>query len=208
MHMKTILVHGTGHRADRWNQTVCLMDEKLDIVCPDLNTLLHHQETSYANLYSAFSGYCRSFNDSLCICGLSLGGVLALDFALEYPDQVKKLVLIGTPHKVPKLLFHLQNLVFHFLPRSIFKNMAFDKKETLSLTKSMVDINFENRIYDFSIPTILLYGDQDKTNIKSVQYFNDHMTNTKQIILSNTGHIVNEENPQELAKLLNDFFVD
>ncbi|MCI6380324.1 MAG: alpha/beta hydrolase [Faecalicoccus sp.] len=72
----------------------------------------------------------------------------------------------------------------------------------------MVDINFENRIYDFSIPTILLYGDQDKTNIKSVQYFNDHMTNTKQIILSNTGHIVNEENPQELAKLLNDFFVD
>ncbi|MCI6380325.1 MAG: alpha/beta hydrolase [Faecalicoccus sp.] len=124
--MKTILVHGTGHRADRWNQTVCLMDEKLDIVCPDLNTLLHHQETSYANLYSAFSGYCRSFNDSLCICGLSLGGVLALDFALEYPDQVKKLVLIGTPHKVPKLLFHLQNLVFHFLPRSIFKNMAFE----------------------------------------------------------------------------------
>ncbi|MDM8292727.1 hypothetical protein [Faecalicoccus pleomorphus] len=36
--MKTILVHGTGHRADSWNQTVCLMDEKLDIVCPDLNT--------------------------------------------------------------------------------------------------------------------------------------------------------------------------
>ena len=86
--------------------------------------------------------------------------------------------------------------------------MAFDKKETLSLTKSMVDINFENRIYDFSIPTILLYGDQDKTNIKSAQYFNDHIKNVRQIILSNTGHIVNEENPQELAKLLNDFFVD
>lgn len=34
------------------------------------------------------------------------------------------------------------------------------------------------------------------------------MKNAKQIILSNTGHIVNEENPQELAKLLNDFFVD
>lgn len=83
--------------------------------------------------------------------------------------------------------------------------MAFDKKETLSLTKSMVDINFENRIHDFSIPTILLCGDQDKTNIKSVQYFNDHMKNAKQIILSNTGHIINEENPQELTKLLNVF---
>ena len=117
MHMKTILVHGTGHRVDSWNQTVCLMDEKLDIVCPDLNTLLHHQETSYASLYSAFSGYCRSFNDSLCICGLSLGGVLALDFALEYPDQVKKLALFGAPHKVPKFLFHLQNLVFHFFAK-------------------------------------------------------------------------------------------
>lgn len=71
--MKIILIHGTGHRADSWNQTVRLMDEKLDIVCPDLNTLLHHQEARYANLYSAFSDYCQSFNDSLCICGLSLG---------------------------------------------------------------------------------------------------------------------------------------
>ncbi|WP_415980433.1 alpha/beta fold hydrolase [Faecalicoccus pleomorphus] len=206
--MKIILIHGTGHKADSWNQTIRLMDEKLNIVCLDLNALLDDQETTYTNLYSAFSNYCLRFEDSLCICGLSLGGVLALDFALEYPDHVKKLVLIGTPHKVPKILFRVQNLVFHFLPKSVFKEMAFDKKETLALTKSMIDLNFENRIHDFSIPTMLICGDQDKANIKSSQYFNDHMMNAKLTIFSNTGHIVNEEKPQELAKLLNDFFVD
>lgn len=204
--MKTILVHGTGHRAGSWNETIRLMDESLDIVCPDLSALLDHQEASYANLYSAFSNYCLRFDDSLCICGLSLGGILALDFALEYPNVVKKLVLIGTPHKVPKILFRVQNLVFHFLPKSAFKEMAFDKKKTLALTKSMIDLNFENRIHDFSIPTMLICGDQDKANIKSSQYFNDHMRNAKLTIFSNTGHIVNEEKPQELAEILNDFF--
>lgn len=204
--MKTILVHGTGHKADSWDQTIRFMDEKLDIICPDLNVLLQHQEASYANLYSSFCKYCLSFEDSLYICGLSLGGVLALDFALKYPEKVKKLVLIGTPHKVPKVLFHVQNLVFRFLPKSVFKNMAFDKKETLILTKFMLNLSYEDRIHNFLIPTILIYGEQDKSNLKSAHYFLQNMLNAKWIEIKNTGHIVNEENPQELASVLNDFF--
>ena len=54
------------------------------------------------------------------LCGLSLGGILALDYALDHPENVKTLVLIGTPHKVPKFAFALQNVVFRFLPKSAF----------------------------------------------------------------------------------------
>ena len=61
------------------------------------------------------------------------GGILALDYALDHPENVKTLVLIGTPHKVPKFAFALQNVVFRFLPKSTFASMAFDKRDTFAL---------------------------------------------------------------------------
>ena len=52
------------------------------------------------------------------------GGILALDYALDHPENVKTLVLIGTPHKVPKFAFALQNVVFRFLPKLEFAPAA------------------------------------------------------------------------------------
>ena len=54
------------------------------------------------NLYSSFVKYCNEFDGQIHLCGLSLGGILALNFALDFPQKVKTLVLIGTPYKVPK----------------------------------------------------------------------------------------------------------
>ena len=71
------------------------------------------------------------------LCGLSLGGILALNFALDFPQKVKTLVLIGTPYKVPKAAFGFQNVIFRFLPNSVFETMAFDKKDTFALGNTM-----------------------------------------------------------------------
>lgn len=32
-----------------------------------------------------------------------------LNYALDFPEKVKTLVLIGTPHKIPKAAFGIQN---------------------------------------------------------------------------------------------------
>ena len=69
-----------------------------------------------------------------------LGGILALNYAIEYPGKVKSLVLIGTPHKVPKIMFSIQNVIFRLLPKSTFKSMAFEKKDTFILGSTMKKI--------------------------------------------------------------------
>lgn len=47
---------------------------------------------------------------------------------------------------------------------------------------------------------------KDSANIKSAYYFTHNIQNTKLKIIENTGHIVNEENPKILAKILTQFY--
>ena len=109
---KKILVHGSGHKAASWKETVSCMDGKEDLLCPDLCALLAGKTASYPSLYGAFAEYCDHVGRAVHLCGLSLGGILALNYALDFPEKVKTLVLIGTPHKIPKAAFGIQNLIF------------------------------------------------------------------------------------------------
>lgn len=204
-----ILIHGSGHKGDSWSKVISYMnDRKNDILCPDLSAILDGKEASYNNLYSSFIEYCNKFEGQIELCGLSLGGILALNYAIDYPNKVKKLVLIGTPHKVPKVMFSIQNMIFKFLPKSLFETMAFNKKDTFILGSTMKNLDFSNRLQNVKCPTIVICGEKDSTNIKSSQYLVENIKNAKLQIMKNTGHIVNEESPEELSKVLIDFWND
>ena len=204
--MKKILIHGSGHKADSWNKVVSYMNNDKDILCPNLSTILNRKEASYTNLYSSFAEYCNKIDGKIDLCGLSLGGILALNFAIDYPDKIEKLVLIGTPHKVPKVMFSIQNIIFKFLPKKLFETMAFNKKDTFILGNTMKKLDFSKRVQNVKCPTLVICGEKDNSNIKSAHYLAENIKNAKLEIMKNTGHIVNEENPEELAKLLTEFW--
>ena len=199
--MKKILIHGSGHKADSWNKVVSYMNNK-DILCPNLSTILNGKEASYDNLYSSFVEYCNKIDGPIELCGLSLGGILALNYAIDYPNNVEKLVLIGTPHKVPKVMFSIQNVIFKFLPKSLFETMAFNKKDTFILGETMKNLDFSNKVHNVKCPILVICGEKDNANMKSAYYLAENIKNAKLEIMKNTGHIVNEEKPEELAKLL------
>ncbi len=202
-----ILVHGSGHKATSWNKTISYMTINEDIVCPNLSSILGGKEASYENLYSSFVKYCNEIDGQIHLCGLSLGGILALNFALDFPQKVKTLVLIGTPYTVPKVAFSLQNLIFRFFPKSIFETMAFDKKNTFALGNTMKNLDFSGRVKDIKCPTLILCGKKDSANIKSAYYLSQNIKNSELKAIDNTGHVVNEENPKVLAIILNEYYL-
>ncbi len=175
------------------------------MLCPNLSTILEGKEASYTNLYSSFVEYCNQIDGKIDLCGLSLEGILALNYALDFPDKVNKLVLIGTPYKVPKLMFRIQNVIFKFLPKSLFESMAFNKKDTFILGDSMKNLDFSDRIQDISCPVLIICGKKDRANLKSACYLSQNIYNSQLKIIEKAGHILNEEKPQELASLFNVF---
>ena len=197
---KRILIHGSGHKAASWKETISYLNHRKDILCPELANLLNGREASYSNLRTAFAEYCTHAGESIHLCGLSLGGILALDYALEHPEQVETLVLIGTPYKVPKAAFALQNVVFRFLPKSMFTSMAFDKKDTFALGNTMKDLDFSGRLGE------ILCGEKDSANLKSARFLAQHIQGANLQVLEGIGHVVNEEAPKALARQLNEFY--
>ena len=205
--MACILVHGSGHKATSWNEAISYMKSDKEILCPNLYTILNGQEANYVDLYTSFARYCNDVIGQIDLCGLSLGGMLALNYTLDFPEKVKTLVIIGTPHKIPKILFSIQNIIFKFLPKSIFKNMEFSKKDTLILVDSMKEWDLSSKVQNIKCPTLVICGKKDRENIKSAYFLAKNIKNAKLKIIENTGHIVNEENPKSLAKELDDYYL-
>ena len=204
--MAYILVHGSGHKETSWNETITYMESDEEILCPNLALILNGKQATYTNLYASFVEYCDSTDNQINLCGLSLGGILALNYTLDYPEKVKALVLIGAPHKIPKILFSIQNIVFRFLPKSVFRNTAFNKKDMFIFGKSIKNLDFSDRVQNVKCPTLIICGKKDSANKKSAYYFDENINNAKLVIMENTGHVVNEESPKLLAKELNKFY--
>ena len=116
------------------------------VICPELSLFVKEGDISYENLYNAFSEYCDNISEPLNLCGLSLGAVLALNYAIDNPEKVKSLILIAAQYEMPKVLLKLQNIIFSFIPESSFKNMGMKKKDFIKLTKSMMSLNLSEEV--------------------------------------------------------------
>ena len=204
--MKKILINGLGHKAASWDKVISYMNNDKDILYPNLSTILNGKEASYDNLYSSFVEYCNKIDGKIDLCGLSLGGILALNYAIDYPNKVEKLVLIGTPYRVPKVMFSIQNVIFKFLPKNMFDTMAFNKKDTFILGSTMKKLDFSNRVQNIKCQTLVICGENDSANIKSAHYLAENIKNAKLEIMKNAGHIINEECPKELASIISKYW--
>ena len=102
--MKTIFLHGLGQSPSSWNDTITYMEQQSDIIVLDLFDLTKGKSMHYESLFKAFSLYCINLNEPLNLCGLSLGGILALQFAIEHPESIHSLTLIGTRYNIKRKL--------------------------------------------------------------------------------------------------------
>lgn len=165
-----------------------------------------NQNVNYKNLYKAFSELCDEFDEPIGLCGLSLGGVLALNYAIERPDKVKSLVLIATPYKMPRMLLKLQNICFRFMPKSMFWQMGFEKKDYIGLCNSMMELDFTDRLDNIFCPVMIVCGEKDNANKKAATELSTFLKNVRLEIVNDAGHEVNVEAPDKLRRLLLEFY--
>ena len=118
--MKTaaLFLHGLGQSPASWDKVLGHMKSPGPVSCPDLFSLAGSGPVTYEKLYQGFCAFCEKEEGPLALCGLSLGAVLALAFALERPEKVSALVLIGGQCAMPRALLRVQNgIALQSLPK-------------------------------------------------------------------------------------------
>lgn len=200
--MKYILLHGMGQNASSWDKTTSYLPNTVETVCPELSNFFIEGNCNYNKMYSSFYRYCNSFSEPLNFCGLSLGAVLALNYAIDFPDKVSSLILIAPQYNMPKFLLKVQNMLFKFMPESKFKDIGLKKKDFITLTNSMMDINFTNSLNNVNCPVVIICGEKDNVNKKAAIKLARELPNAKLSTIANSGHEVNVDNPQGLANAM------
>ena len=70
----------------------------------------------------------------------------------------------------------------------------------------MKNLDFSGRVKNIKCPTLILCGKKDSANMKSANYLSQNIKNSELKVIENTGHVVNEESPQILARILQEYY--
>ena len=202
--MPVVMLHGLGQTPASWDAVARSLGN--ESVRPELFALLRGGEAVYENLYRAFSDDCARLPEPLHLCGLSLGGVLALQYSAEHSGRVGSLVLIGTPCAMPRGLLRVQGLVFRLMPERAFRQMGLSKKDVLALTSSMLDLDLRENLARVKCPALVLCGERDRANRQSALDLQAGLPRAGLAWVPGAGHEANLDAPEALAGILADFY--
>ncbi len=203
--MKIVILHGLGQTAKDWNEVTRQLSVS-DIDCPELFS--DTNDISYLRLLTDLERQYADGTEPLCICGLSLGAILALDFAIRHEDKVCSLILIGAQYKVPRFLIDFQNLLFHCMPNRSFANMGISKKNMIKLSHSMRTLDFTSQLAAITCPAAIVCGEKDSANLKASRELAELLPQAKLHIIPGAGHEANKTAPQDIAAILNEQTAD
>lgn len=162
--------------------------------------------------------------EKMVVVGHSLGGAICIQLALDYPELLRAVVLVGSGAKLgvhPTILEALRNNFEESVELAI-GGMAFAEKadpglvemaknECLKCRQGVGYLDFaacnefdvRERVSEINVPTLIIVGSEDKlTPVKWSRYLNEKISNSSLKIIENAGHMVMLEQPEELNQAL------
>ncbi len=166
--------------------------------------------------------------EKVALAGFSLGGALSLEYALQNPEKVSKLILIGTAARMPRqsyfLLFPLNFMSYKTLIRLLYSKARFNKPTRQMIDafistanqvpkKAAYDIlneliknyDIRNRCSEIKVPILLVRGEKDPYMSEPVQYLHEHLPDSQLQIVPACGHEVMVEKPEVFNQILQDY---
>lgn len=234
-----LLIHGLGSSSRDWEPQVTRFSEDFRVIAMDLRG--HGRSSKPPGPYSI-----QLFADDTAraltklqltpahIVGISLGGMVAFQFALDFPALVKKLVIVNSvPELVPRgmgdLLDYWKRLIiirlmgmekmgrvlaeqFFTLPdqeplKEIFiRRWAENHKPSYrAALKAAYGWSVRDRLGDIQAVTLILGADGDYFPTSAKEAYTALIPDARLVVVENTKHALPAEKPAEFNQIVLDF---
>lgn len=234
-----VLIHGLGSSARDWEFQVDFFADKFQVITYDVRG--HGQTDKPIDPYNI-----PLFTDDLVrllevldtplshIIGISMGGMVAFQLAVSYPERVRSLTLVNcwadfVPHSFRERLNLWQRVILFrlFSMRKIGEMLAgrlFIKPEQeeirqmfierwaenhkpayMAAMKGMVGWSVVDRVGEIACPTLLIAADEDYTPVAYKESYADQMQNAELVVIEDSRHATMVEKPEEFNQAVMEF---
>jgi pimeloyl-ACP methyl ester carboxylesterase len=219
-----VLVHGAGGSSATWIMQLRGLSTKMHVVSLDLNghgeTLLRREKEVFDSYLHDIESVVKMFSKAI-LAGHSMGGALTQMFALQHPEMLRGIVLVGTGSKlrVNPAIFEMLENDFERYVQAVAQFM-FDKSTSQEIvTASQAEVrkcpvevvardfavcdsfNLMDRVNKIEIPTLIIVGESDQmTPVKYSQYMHQLIQDSKLVVLPQAGHAVMLEQAERFNK--------
>ena len=218
-----VFIHGLSDNLLYWEYLSTNLKDSYQILRIDLRGHGESELGSDEITMGLFVDDLKNLLDNLNIekanlIGFSLGGAIALDFTIKYPQRVSSLVLMSTFYKSDEYLNNvlnqfksaLNNSFEEFydliLPMVLCPDVINDNFEELELLKKLAsktantqayikaadacsNFNVENDLVQISVPTLILAGKYDEISLlASQENLQRKIKNSKLIVFDDVKH--------------------
>ncbi len=216
-----LLLHGSGSNSAMWIADTKELSKYYHVFAIDIIGECGKSSENRPSFKSdSYSEWLSDLIDKLglnkvSLIGCSLGGWIAIDFAIKYPEKIEKLVLMATAGVLQvktKTIFWIiitsffGRWGFNKLNKLVYGNLEIDAKalEFASLIKDnykprtdVLPVFKDDALQKLVIPTLFIGGENDcfYDSGKIASRLNARLKNVKCIVLEKTGHVlINQTN--------------
>ncbi|MBO1901835.1 alpha/beta fold hydrolase [Leucobacter weissii] len=204
-----VFLHGIGAGPDSWNAQIAGLPEGLIGIAPRIAGLIDADGEGFS-----LSAAATAVRDELDrhgverahLCGLSLGGMVATRFAIDYPDSVSSLVLSGSQVHPNPALMRVQNAIMPILPAKLVAQPGMSKQRMLAVLHAVGQTDFRNELSQITVPTLVCCGEKDRANIPAARELAAGISGADLQLVPGVGHEWNVQQPEEFSRRLNAFY--
>ena len=218
-----LILHGWRQNLSHWQQVAKALSQKNKVISLDLPGFGSSSIPPTVFSTNDYATFVKKFIEKLdlskiVLLGHSFGGKIAIKMASRSQDISKLIIISPSGIDSKPILIKLKIIIFKpikpllsWLPKNLRTNLSrifssadyYHASALRETFKKIVDERVENDAIKINIPTLIIWGENDKEiNIRNSKVLKDLISNSVLRIIWKVGHSPNIETPEKLSDLL------